>query len=122
MFREQLGALLEGIEGDAALALVSTDGLVVESVVRSDDGLPIPDLDMLAAELVALSTSISENHREFGGDAVQGLSLVTDRLNLSLSTVAEGFLLLAAAGSDATLGRLRFELRRAPLKLAASLS
>ncbi|HVS65380.1 MAG TPA: hypothetical protein VMT85_17955 [Thermoanaerobaculia bacterium] len=121
MFREQLRALLASLDGDAALALVSADGLVVDSVVRSARGLQIPDLDMLAAELVALSASIAENHREFGGDAVHGLSLVTERLNLSLSTVAEGFLLLAATDDESTLGRIRFELRRAPLQLAASL-
>jgi len=121
MFREQLGSLLASLDGDAALALVSADGLVVDSVVRSARGLRIPDLDVLAAELVALSASISENHREFGGEAVHGLSLVTERLNLSLSRVAEGFLLLAATDDESTLGRIRFELRRAPLQLAAIL-
>jgi predicted regulator of Ras-like GTPase activity (Roadblock/LC7/MglB family) len=121
MFGERLGALLEALDGDAALALVSTDGLVVESVVRSARGLRIPDLDMLAAELVALSASIAENHREFGGHAVHGLTLVTERFNLSLSKVAEGFLLLAATDTESSLGRIRFELRRAPLQLAAIL-
>ena len=122
MFRERLRALLASLDGDVALVLVSADGLVVESVVRSSGELAIPDLDMLAAELVALSASISDNHREFGGDAWRGLSLVTERLNLSLTTVADGFLLLAATDDESTLGRIRFELRRAPLQLAPVLS
>jgi hypothetical protein len=36
--------------------------------------------------------------------------------------VADGFLLLAATDDESTLGRIRFELRRAPLQLAPVLS
>jgi predicted regulator of Ras-like GTPase activity (Roadblock/LC7/MglB family) len=122
MFRERLEAILATIDARATLALVSGDGLLVETVQHPQWGGPPLDLDMLAAELVALARSMSENHREFGGDRVRGLSLVTERLHVSLSVIDDAFFLLAATDNAASLGRVRFELRRAPLQLAGALS
>ncbi|HVS16823.1 MAG TPA: roadblock/LC7 domain-containing protein [Thermoanaerobaculia bacterium] len=122
MFHERLEAILAAIGERATVALVSSDGLLVEAAHHPHRGGPALDLDMLAAELVALAQSISENHREFGGDGVHGLSLVTERLNVSLAPIDDGFFLLAATSSEASLGRVRYELRKAPLQLAGALS
>ncbi|MBT8461053.1 MAG: hypothetical protein KJO44_00920, partial [Gemmatimonadetes bacterium] len=78
----------------------------------SKDGL---DVDALAAELVTQARSIAENHDEMAMGKVRHLAITTDRQTLMMGALASGYFLLVALGSDASFGRARFELRRAPL-------
>lgn len=118
MFLDQLSRITNRIEGAVALSLVARDGISIESV-SSDPDL---DLDVLAAELVAQSRAISENHRELEAGEVQTLTVSTDRFTLMVSSVATGYYLLLVLGPEGNQGRARFELRRARLLLESDLS
>jgi predicted regulator of Ras-like GTPase activity (Roadblock/LC7/MglB family) len=118
MFLDQLSSISNRIDGAVALSLVAGDGISVESV-SSDPDL---DLDVLAAELVAQTRAISENHRELEAGEVQVFSVATDRFTLMVSSVAAGYYLLLVLGPEGNQGRARFELRRARLLLESDLS
>ena len=117
MFLEYLSRISDRIGGVLALSLVAKDGIPVESV--SSD--PTLDLEVLSAELIAQTRSISENHRELEVGTVQQLSVTTDRLTLMVSSVAKDYYLLLVLGSEGNFGRARFELRRARLLLEKDL-
>lgn len=118
MFLEELNRIAESLDGLQALALVGEDGLPVDSV-NHDESI---DLEMLAAEMVSLLRSMSENDEELGAGPVQQLLVETSGRTLITSCVVSGYYLLAVGGEDFLAGKARFELRRAPLALAAELS
>ena len=117
MFRERLREITQRLEGVKALLLISDDGLPVDHEVVD----PALDLEMLAAEVIALVREFGGNHRELDIGPVRGFQIETGEYKLLLSQVATGFYLLLITGSEASLGRARFELRRASLVLAADL-
>jgi predicted regulator of Ras-like GTPase activity (Roadblock/LC7/MglB family) len=117
MLRETLREISERVEGVEAVLLISQDGLVVESVETRSD----LDYEMLTAELAALVRAIADNHRELDNGPIQSFRVETDRYQLILSRVNDDFSLLLVTGANSTRGRARFELRRAPLALAAEL-
>jgi predicted regulator of Ras-like GTPase activity (Roadblock/LC7/MglB family) len=97
---------------------VDADGIPVESV-SSDESL---DLDLLAAELVAHVRAISGDRTGLAAGDVRQLSVVTDRLTVVVSSVADGYYLLLVVGPEGGHGRARFELRRARLLLEDELA
>ena len=117
MFRERLSAIAQRLDGVAALVLVGYDGIPIESLVF-DESL---DLEMLAAEIVALVRAIGENHREFDIGPVRSFHVDTVRHSLLLGELVEGYYLLLVLPSQLPLGRARFELRRAPLAFSQDL-
>ncbi len=118
MFLDRLNGIANRIDGAIALSLVAKDGISVESV-SSDPGL---DLEVLAAELIAQTRAISENHRELEAGDVQHLAVATERMTLMVSSVAADYYLLLVLGPEGNYGRARFELRRARLLLERDLS
>lgn len=117
MFAERLGALADRIDGTRLVALVAVDGLPVESH-GSTEGL---DLEALAAELLAQVHTIGENHRELEMGRVDQFSVTTKSHTAMLGRLTDEYFLLMLLGREASLGRARFELRRAPLKFNTDL-
>ena len=111
MFLERLNALTGRIEGAVAVSLVAADGIPIESVSSAVD----LDLESAAAELISVARSIAKEQRELSVGDLRQFTLAGDRLTFLLSRVANNFWLLAALRPDASLGRARFELRRAEL-------
>lgn len=100
------------------LALVGSDGIPIEAV-SFDDRF---DIEGLAAELVALTRAVEENHREFEVGGVRAFAVETTHYRLVLSQVTPDVYLLLVAGERVPLGKLRFELRRSALLLADDLA
>ena len=117
MFQERLTAIAERIEGAAVVALVSDDGIPIESVLGAED----VDLEMLCAEIVALVRSIEDNHRELDVGEVRQFTVRTERFDLVTTTVTSHYYLLCVVASGATLGQVRFELARGQLSLVSDL-
>lgn len=111
MFAERLRAIASRLDGAEVVALVGVDGLPVES--HGDcNGL---DLEALAAELLAQVHTIGENHRELDMGRVDQFSVTTPGHTAMLGRLDPRYFLLLVLARDASLGRARFELRRAPL-------
>ena len=111
MFLERLSRIAGRISGVSALALVSGDGIMIESVTATGD----LDLELLAAELIAQGRNMSTNHEEFSVGGVRRLQVESDRHRFVLSYLVEGHYLLLVTDRDAPSGRALFELRRALL-------
>jgi predicted regulator of Ras-like GTPase activity (Roadblock/LC7/MglB family) len=111
MFLERLNSLTGRIDGAVAISLVAEDGIPVESV----SALPGLDLEAVAAELVTLARAIAVEQRELSVGGLRQFTISGERLSFVLSRVASHFWILAALSPDASLGRARFELKRAEL-------
>ena len=107
-----------GIEGAIALSLVDRDGMPVESVSAS----PELDLEAIAAELISQVRAISQQQQELSVGEVQQFTVVAERMTFLVSAVAGGYYLLLALAPTGSVGRARFELRRASLVLEEELS
>lgn len=117
MFEERLERLRARIDGAKAVALVSRDGLTVESRGGSE-GL---DIEALAAETLDQIRRISETRRGPALGQVRHFSLSTDKLNLMAGALSAGYYLLLIMNANTGPGRARFELRRALLEFEKDL-
>lgn len=113
MFAERLGNIAARIEGVRLVGLIAGDGIPIETF--PSEGTGDLDLEAMAAELLAQVRAISDNHSELAMGRVRQLSITTDRHSVMLGALDGGHFLLLVLGEGASLGRARFELRRAPL-------
>ncbi|MEM9552986.1 MAG: hypothetical protein AAGC60_01920 [Acidobacteriota bacterium] len=111
MFLDRLETVIDRIGGARALSLVARDGIPVESILR-DESI---DMEILAAELMSQVRAITQNHEELAVGAVRHLSVATDELGLMVSALTGDYYLLAVLDTSSSVGRARFELRRAVL-------
>ena len=117
MFENRLQHLLEQIDGALAVSLVDRDGIPVESAGGSE-GL---DLEALAAELLAQTRSIADDHRELDVGEVRQFSVTTERYTILVSALDKGYYLLLVLGNTGIYGKARFELRRSLLQFEQDL-
>ena len=111
MFLERLNAVSQRIEGAVAVSLVAGDGMAVESVSSSPD----LDLETIAAEIVSMARSIAKEQRELSVGDLHQFTVAGDAMVFLLSRIGKEYWLLAVLRPDASLGRARFELKRASL-------
>jgi predicted regulator of Ras-like GTPase activity (Roadblock/LC7/MglB family) len=117
MFVDRLNEIKRRIEGTVALALVARDGMQVESISSNSD----IDLEVLSAELMTQVRAISQNHQELSVGSVRHLSVITDRMVMMVSAVADDYFLLLVLEPGANTGKARFELRRSKLAFEGDL-
>jgi len=110
MFSERLQRIHDRLDGAQAVSLVGKDGMPVES----HDSFGI-DIETLAAELLTQVRAISDDHRELDIGPVRQFAVTTDRHTVMLSALTEEYYLLLVMGGEASVGRARYELRRASL-------
>ena len=113
MFLERLTRVSERIPGSLALALVASDGMMVESIASD----PELDLETLSAELLSQVASISSDQSELGAGDLEQFSVTTREVTILISRVVEGYFLLLLLEHQGNYGKARFELRRARLDL-----
>jgi predicted regulator of Ras-like GTPase activity (Roadblock/LC7/MglB family) len=111
VFLERLSAVADRAGGAIAVSLIADDGMPIESVSSS----PTLDLEAAAAELVSLARAISQEQRELDAGELRQFTIVGARATYLLSRMARSFWLLAVLAPGASLGKARFELRRAEL-------
>ena len=111
MFEDRLQAIASRLGKARLVALVAEDGMPVETHKESAE----IDVEALAAEMITQVRAIADQHDEMGMGRVRQLAITTDQQTLMLGTLAAGYYLLLALGAGASVGRARFELRRAPL-------
>lgn len=117
MFLERLSAVADRVPGSLAVSLIADDGMPVESVSAS----PGLDLEAAAAELVALARNIAHEQRELDVGPLRQFTVVGRDATYLLSRLGERHWLLVVLTEAASLGRARFELRRAELQFEEDL-
>lgn len=109
--------LRSSVPGVQAACLLAGDGISIETV--GGDGL---DLEVLAAETVAMARGISSEQRALGlGEALR-FEVATEFSTLILVRVLEGYYLLLVLKAGEPSGRARFEVQRASPTFADDLA
>lgn len=110
MFAERLREIHERIDDALAVSLVGRDGISVETHATVD-----LDIEALSAELLTQVRAISDDNRELAVGPVQQFAVTTDRYSLMLGALTEEYYLLLVLDGAGSIGRARYELRRASL-------
>jgi predicted regulator of Ras-like GTPase activity (Roadblock/LC7/MglB family) len=111
VFLERLNEVSARIEGAVAVSLVASDGIPIESVSARPD----LDLESAAAELVSLARAVAREQRELSVGELAQFTIAGALQTFLLSRIGRGYWLLAVLRPEASLGRARFELKRAAL-------
>lgn len=116
MFKEVLEEVIERTEGSLGALIMGTDGIAVEKVL-GEAGLDA-NLDVAAAEFTSL---VRGAHRAGGDTGLGGLRELVVSLEgavLVMRILSKDYFVVLAMTAECNLGRGRFELRKAELKLA----
>jgi len=116
MFKEMLEAIIERTEGSLGALIMGTDGIAVEKVF-GEAGADA-NLDIAAAEFTSLVRSAQRAGNDTGLGGVRELVVSLERSVLIMRLLSRDYFVVLALGAEGNLGRGRFELRKAELKLA----
>jgi len=117
MIDEVLNRVLAKIEGARCVLLAGTDGVIVATAVA--EGAPAPD--MVAASLADLFRKVAAAYRDAGLVPPAEFASAGGGEQAALRAVTGQYLLLAVLDGVASLGRARFELRKAAADLQPEL-
>jgi predicted regulator of Ras-like GTPase activity (Roadblock/LC7/MglB family) len=118
MFDEVLKHVLGEVEGARCVLLAGADGVVVAAAVA--DGGPAPDV--VAASLADLFRRVTAAHRDAGLLPPKEFSSGGRDEQTALVAVTAHYLLMAVLDGIGSLGRTRFELRKAAVTLQPELA
>ena len=117
MFDEVLKTVLGEVEGAQCVLLASLDGMVVAKAVALDGPAP----DVIAASLADLFRRVASAHRDAGLVPPTEFTSGGPSGQAALREVTAQYLLIAVLDGIGSLGRTRFELRKAAAALEPEL-
>jgi predicted regulator of Ras-like GTPase activity (Roadblock/LC7/MglB family) len=112
-FKEALEAIAARVPETRALMIMGTDGIPIERIVVEPD----PNLEAVTAEYTTLLRSSLATARDTGVGELQGLAVVTDNMTALMQSITNDYYFFACLGPGAVLGRARYVLRLAGMKL-----
>jgi predicted regulator of Ras-like GTPase activity (Roadblock/LC7/MglB family) len=116
MFKEMLDSIIERTEGSLGALIMGTDGIAVEKVL-GEAGVEA-NLDIAAAEFTSLVRGAQRAATDTGLGSLRELVVSLEGAILIMRLLSRDYFVVLAIGSQGNLGRGRFELRKAELKLA----
>jgi predicted regulator of Ras-like GTPase activity (Roadblock/LC7/MglB family) len=116
MFKELLESIVERTEGSLGALIMGTDGIAVEKVL-GEAGLDA-NLDVAAAEFTSLVRSAQRAGTDTGLGGLRELVICLEGATMLMRLLSRDYFVVLAMSSQGNLGRGRFELRKAELKLA----
>ena len=108
-FSENLHRILQTCEGALAVALIGRDGIAIERLAVSIE----PDLDIATAQFTDIAKKLHNANQELGAGALRELIERTERYLVVMGSVTEEYFLLMILDAQGSLGRARYELRKA---------
>lgn len=114
-FLDSLTAMTDRIEGCAAVVILGIDGIPIERKVR--DLHQSFDIDVIATEFTSLVRRSMRTAEDTGLGDLREMVFVTEALTFLLRPITAEYFLLLALKAGTSVGRARFELRRAQLAL-----
>lgn len=109
VFTERLQKVLRNVEGARAIAVIGRDGIAVERLVLFDE----PNLDLATAQFTDIAKKLQFANQEMDAGVLREMIQRTDRYMVILTTITPEYFLMMILGEDGSLGRARFELRKA---------
>ena len=116
MFKELLETIIERTEGSLGVLIMGTDGIAVEKVL-GEAGMEA-NLDVAAAEFTSLVRNAQRAGVDTGLGGVRELVISLEGAVMLMRLLSRDYFVVLALSSEGNLGRGRFELRKAELKLA----
>ena len=116
MFKEMLEAIIERTEGSLGALIMGTDGIAVEKVL-GEAGIEA-NLDVAAAEFTSLVRRAQRAGVDTGLGGLRELVISLEGAMLLMRLLSRDYFVVLALKPEGNLGRGRFELRKAELKLA----
>ena len=116
MFKELLESIVERTEGSLGALIMGTDGIAVEKVL-GEAGMDA-NLDVAAAEFTSLVRSAQRAGTDTGLGGLKELVISLESATMLMRLLSRDYFVVLAMGAHGNLGRGRFELRKAELKLA----
>ena len=116
MFKEMLQAIIERTEGSLGALIMGTDGIAVEKIL-GDAGAEA-NLDVAAAEFTSLVRSAQRAGADTGLGGLRELIVSLEGAVMVMRLLSKDYFVVLALNSHGNLGRARFEVRKAELKLA----
>ncbi|HEY6802646.1 MAG TPA: roadblock/LC7 domain-containing protein [Pyrinomonadaceae bacterium] len=116
MFKEMLESIIERTEGSLGALIMGTDGIAVEKVL-ADAGADA-NLDIAAAEFTSIVRGAQRAGKDTGLGSVRELVVSLETAILIMRLLSKDYFVVLALNAEGNLGRGRFELRKAELKLA----
>ena len=118
MLDETLATLLGSIQGARAALLLGMDGMIVAGEGDAAD----LSWELVVASYADLLRRIGAANREAGIDDPAELIVAASNATLVLRAVTPEYALLVALGPGGSLGRARFELRKAASRVQPELA
>ena len=116
MFKEMLESIIERTEGSLGALIMGTDGIAVEKVL-GEAGADA-NLDIAAAEFTSIVRGAQRAGNDTGLGSVRELVVSLENSILIMRLLSKDYFVVLAMSAEGNLGRGRFELRKAELKLA----
>jgi len=116
-FLDSLTAITDRIEGCAAVVILGIDGIPIERQVRNLH--PSFDIEVVATEFTSLVRRSMRTAEDTGLGELREMVFVTEALTFLLRPITPEYFLLLALNPGASVGRARFELRKAQLAMEA---
>lgn len=113
MFSELLQQMVRRIEGVKAVAIIGLDGMIVDRCVVSYDS----DLELVAAEYSSLLGETVKTASDTGLGDLKETIVSTDQSIFFVKILSPEYFVLLIGAENTSLGRARFEMRKAQLIL-----
>ncbi len=116
MFKEMLESIIERTEGSLGALIMGTDGIAVEKVLGQAGAEA--NLDVAAAEFTSLVRGAQRAGTDTGLGGLRELVISLESAVMLMRLLSKDYFVVLALGPEGNIGRGRFELRKAELKLA----
>ena len=118
VFTERLHHILQSVEGARAVAIIGRDGIAVERLAVSQE----PNLDLATAQFTDIAKKLQAANEELEAGELREMIQRTERYMVLLTAITPEYFLLMILSAGGSLGRARFELRRAAADLHGELA
>ena len=120
MFKEALESIIANTDGAVGALIMGTDGIAVEKVMRPEANEA--NLDVAATEFTSLVRNAQRTGKDTGLGGVRELAVVLDSATIIMRLFSREYFVVLALKPDGNIGRGRYELRIAELRLAREFS
>lgn len=109
IFTERLNRIMQVVEGARALAVIGRDGIAIERLATSEE----PNLDVATAQFTDIAKKLQIANVEMEAGALREMMEKTDRYIVLMGAVTPEYFMLMILSPEASLGRARYEMRKA---------
>ena len=109
VFTEHLHRILQTVQGALAVSVIGRDGIAIERLAVSEE----PNLDLATAQFTDIAKKLQVANAELEAGELREMIQRTERYLVLLTAITSEYFIMMILTSDGSLGRARYELRKA---------